>query len=99
MWKGQKSWVVDYWKFFPLPNVHMIVLTTGKTLYCWADTIYPITMDVLNQMLQAKLTVPPDMTENDFHLAEQLIRSIRRSILTKKQLNLQLGIQMDSYLQ
>lgn len=42
MWKGQKSWVIDYWKFFPLPNVHMIVLTTGKTLYCWADTIYPV---------------------------------------------------------
>lgn len=20
VWKGQKNWVVDYWKFFPLPN-------------------------------------------------------------------------------
>jgi hypothetical protein len=44
VWKGQKDWVVDTWKFFPLPNVHMIVTTTGKTLYCWADVTYPIAM-------------------------------------------------------
>ena len=99
VWKGQKTWVVDYWKFFPLPNVHMIVTTTGKTLYCWADVLYPITMEVMNLMLEAKLNVPPDMTENDLHLAEQLIRFIRRSILTKKELKTKHGIQMDSYLQ
>lgn len=99
VWKGQKTWVVDYWKFFPLPNVHMIVTTTGKTLYCWADVLYPITMEVMNLMLEVKLTVPPDMTANDLHLDEQLIRFIRRSILTKKELKSKHGIQMDSYLQ
>ena len=99
MWKGQKTWVVDYWKFFPLPNVHMIVTTTGKTLYCWADVLYPITMEVMHLVLEAKLCVPLDMTANDMHLAEQLIRFIRRSILTKQELKTQYGIQMDSYLQ
>ena len=69
-WKGQKDWVVDYWKYFPLPNVHMIITTTGKTLYCWADVIYPITIDVMRQMQEVKLTIPLDMIGNDMHLAE-----------------------------
>ena len=98
-WKGQSTWVVDYWKFFPLPNVHMIVTTTGKTLYCWADVLYPIIKEVMNLMLETKLSVPLDMTANDLHLAEQLVRFIRRSILTKKELATKHGIQMDSYLQ
>jgi hypothetical protein len=69
VWKGQKNWVVDTWKYFPLPNVHMIITSTVKTLYCWADVIYPITIDVMKQMLEVKLTVPLDMIGNDMHLA------------------------------
>ena len=38
-WKGQKDWVVDNWKYFPLPDVHTIFTTTGKTLYMWGDVI------------------------------------------------------------
>ena len=99
VWKGQKDWVVDYWKFFPLPNVHMIVTTTSKTLYCWADVIYPITIDVMKLMLEAKLIVPLDMIGNDMHLAEQLIRSIRRSIFVKMELKTQHGVHIETYLQ
>jgi hypothetical protein len=50
-------------------------------------------------MLKAKLSVPLDMTENDLHLAEQLIRFIRRSILTKQELKTKYDIQVDSYMQ
>ena len=44
----------------------------------WGDVIYPITIDVMKQMLEVKLTVPPDMIGNDMHHAEQLVRAIRK---------------------
>ena len=99
VWKGQKNWVVDTWKYFPLPDVYMIITTTGKTLYYWADVTYPITIDVMKLMLEAKLIVPLDMIGNDMHLAEQLIRSIRRSILVKMELKTQHGVNIETYLQ
>ena len=91
--------MVDYWKFFPLPNVHMITTTTGKTWYCWTDVIYPITIDVMKLMLEVKLSVPLNMIGNDMHLAEQLIRAIRRSILVKMELKSQHGVHLETYLQ
>ena len=99
VWKGQKNWVVDTWKYFPLPDVHMIITTTGKTLYCWADVTYPITIGVMNQLLEVKLIIPLDMIGNDMHMAEQLIRAIKRSILVKKELETQHGVRIETYLE
>ena len=50
-------------------------------------------------MLEVKLTVPLDMIGNDMHLAEQLIRAIRRSILVKMELKTQHGVHIETYLQ
>lgn len=97
-WKGQHNWVIDSWKYFPLSNVHMIFATNGKTLYMWGDVIYPITIEVLRQMLEVKLTVPPDMVGNDMHHAEQLVRAMRRSLLVKLELEAKHGVHLETSL-
>lgn len=86
VWTGQQSWDVVSWQFFPLCNVHMVFTMTGKVLYMWADVSYPITIDVMKQMLEVKLTVHKDMLGNDMTHAEQLVHTLRRSLLVRQEL-------------
>lgn len=50
-------------------------------------------------MLEAKLTVPLEMIGNDLHMAEQLIRFIKRSILVMQELKTNHGVHIETYLQ
>ena len=70
VWNGQQSWDVASWEYFPLSNVHMVFTMAGKVLYMWGDVTYPISIGVLKQMLDVKLTVPRDMAGNDMTHAE-----------------------------
>lgn len=97
-WRGQQNWTIASWKYFPLSNVHMVFTTNGKTLYMWGEVTYPITIEVLQQMLEVKLNVPHDMVGNDMYNAEQLVRAIRRSLLVKRELAAKYDVHLETSL-
>ena len=90
IWGDQKSWKVVNWKYYPLPHVHMIFTLKGKAIYMWEDLIYPLTVGTLKQMLQIKLTVPLSI--------EQLVQSMRRSLLVKQELSAKYGVNIETSL-
>ncbi|GJT03342.1 hypothetical protein Tco_0824511 [Tanacetum coccineum] len=52
VWADQKDWVVSSWRLFPFSGVHVLETFTGKILYMFADTPYPLSASLMKKMLQ-----------------------------------------------
>ncbi|GJZ22169.1 anticodon-binding aminoacyl-tRNA synthetase, class 1a [Tanacetum coccineum] len=68
-----KSGLSNSWKLFPFSGVHMLETFTGKILYMFADTPYPLSALLMKKMLKHKLEVEIDGVGNDMTYAVQLI--------------------------
>ncbi|GKC61353.1 hypothetical protein Tco_1088951 [Tanacetum coccineum] len=65
VWNDQHEWVIHSWKLFPFSGVHALETFTGKILYMFADTLYPLSASLIKKMLKHKLEVEIDCTGND----------------------------------
>ncbi|GKC85651.1 hypothetical protein Tco_1141368, partial [Tanacetum coccineum] len=80
VWADQKDWVVRSWKLFPFSGVHVLETFTGKILYMFADTPYPLSASLMKKMLKHKLEVEIDGIGNDMTYAVQLIKFIKNQL-------------------
>ncbi|GJY03458.1 hypothetical protein Tco_0369398 [Tanacetum coccineum] len=58
-------------------GVHVLETISGKILYMFADTPYPLSAQLMKKMLKHKLEVAIDGIGNDMTYAEQLIQFIK----------------------
>ncbi|GKE80867.1 hypothetical protein Tco_1550867, partial [Tanacetum coccineum] len=80
VWNDQKEWVIRSWKLFPFSGVHVLETFTGKILYMFADTPYPLSVSLMKKMLKHKLEVEIDGVGNDMTYAVQLIKFIKNQL-------------------
>ncbi|GJV80235.1 hypothetical protein Tco_1516105 [Tanacetum coccineum] len=52
VWNDQQEWVIHSWKLFPFSGVHVLETFTGKILYMFADTPYPLSASLMKKMLK-----------------------------------------------
>ncbi|GKB69792.1 hypothetical protein Tco_0931204 [Tanacetum coccineum] len=80
VWNDQQEWVIHSWKLFPFSGVHVLETFTGKILYMFADTPYPLSASLMKKMLKHKLEVEIDGIGNDMTYAVQLIKFIKNQL-------------------
>ncbi|GJX00409.1 hypothetical protein Tco_0184322 [Tanacetum coccineum] len=80
VWNDQQEWVIHSWKLFPFSGVHVLETFTGKILYMFADTPYPLSASLMQKMLKHKLEVEIDGIGNDMTYAVQLIKFIKNQL-------------------
>ncbi|GJR95728.1 hypothetical protein Tco_0267902 [Tanacetum coccineum] len=80
VWADQQQWVIRSWSLFPFFGVHMLETISGKILYMFADTPYPLSAQLMKKMLKHKLEVEIDGVVNDMTYAEQLIQFIKNQV-------------------
>ncbi|GJU88644.1 hypothetical protein Tco_1301067 [Tanacetum coccineum] len=80
VWADQQQWVIRSWRLFPFSGVHVLETISGKILYMFADTPYPLSAQLMKKMLKHKLEVEIDGTGNDMTYAEQLIQFIKNQV-------------------
>ncbi|GKC92051.1 hypothetical protein Tco_1157493 [Tanacetum coccineum] len=80
VWNDQQEWVIHSWKLFPFSGVHVLETFTGKILYMFADTPYPLSASLMKKMLKHKLEVEIDGIGNDMTYAMQLIQFIKNQL-------------------
>ncbi|GKA11886.1 putative reverse transcriptase domain-containing protein, partial [Tanacetum coccineum] len=80
VWNDQQEWVIHSWKLFPFSGVHVLETFTGKILYMFADTPYPLSASLMKKILQHKLEVEIDGIGNDMTYAVQLIQFIKNQL-------------------
>ncbi|GJZ31021.1 hypothetical protein Tco_0576068 [Tanacetum coccineum] len=74
------EWVIHSWKLFPFSGVHVLETFTGKILYMFADTPYPLSASLMKKMLKHKLEVEINGIGNDMTYAMQLIKFIKNQL-------------------
>ena len=74
VWKNNQRWKVQSWKFYPLPYVHVLETTSGIRVIMFLEKTYPLTVPLMEKMLQQKLEIPPDPVGNARLFAESLVR-------------------------
>ncbi|GJW00406.1 anticodon-binding aminoacyl-tRNA synthetase, class 1a [Tanacetum coccineum] len=74
--------VVQYYEEHPLAGsgVHVLETISGKILYMFADTPYPLSTQLMKKMLKHKLEVEIEGIGNDMTYAEQLIQFIKNQV-------------------
>ncbi|GJY32473.1 hypothetical protein Tco_0416942 [Tanacetum coccineum] len=80
VWDDQQEWVIHSWKLFPFSGVHVLETFSGKILYMFADTPYPLSASLMKKMLKHKLEVEIDGIGNDMTYAVQLIQFIKNQL-------------------
>ncbi|GKB58618.1 hypothetical protein Tco_0914804 [Tanacetum coccineum] len=80
VWADQQQWVIRSWRLFPFLGVHVLETISGKILYMFADTPYPLSAQLMKKMLKHKLEVEIDGIGNDMTYAEQLIQFIKNQV-------------------
>ncbi|GKE07385.1 hypothetical protein Tco_1399403, partial [Tanacetum coccineum] len=80
VWNDQQEWVIYRWKLFPFSGVHVLETFTGKILYMFADTPYPLSASLMKKMLKHELEVEIDGIGNDMTHAVQLIQFIKTQL-------------------
>ena len=84
VWKDNHKWKVTNWRFFPGPCVHVVETAAGFHVYMFFDKNYPMSVPLMERMLEHGLSIPPTPSGNTRILAEQLIKFIKQCILTRK---------------
>ncbi|GKB86418.1 hypothetical protein Tco_0958690 [Tanacetum coccineum] len=82
VWNDQQEWVIHSWKLFPFSGVHVLETFSGKILYMFADTPYPLSASLMKKMLKHKLEVEIDGIGNDMTYVVQLIQFIKNQLAT-----------------
>ena len=84
VWKNNQKWKVQNWKFYPLPYIHVLETTTGIRVHMLLSKRYPLTVSLMEKMLQHKLEIPPDPVGNARLFAESLVKLFKQKIRTSR---------------
>ncbi|GJX74701.1 hypothetical protein Tco_0313296 [Tanacetum coccineum] len=71
-WDTQQDWNLISWKLHSSSGVHTIMTSTGLVFHMLVESKYPLTKEVLSQMLELKLE-----TEEESSMALELIKFVK----------------------
>ncbi|GKG32183.1 hypothetical protein Tco_0427133, partial [Tanacetum coccineum] len=72
-WDTQQNWKLINWKLHSSSGVHTIMTSTGLVIHMFVESKYPLTKEVLSQMLELKLE-----TEEESSMALELIKFVKQ---------------------
>ncbi|GJX19847.1 hypothetical protein Tco_0222524 [Tanacetum coccineum] len=74
-WNAQQNWKIVSWKLHSSSGIHTIMTDEGIVIHMLVEDKYPLTKEVLSQLLKLKLE-----TEQDSTMALELIRFVMKQI-------------------
>ncbi|GJT56081.1 hypothetical protein Tco_0991135 [Tanacetum coccineum] len=74
-WDTQQDWNLISWKLHSSSGVHTIMTSTGLVFHMLVESRYPLTKEVLSQMLELKLE-----TEEESSMALELIKFVKQQL-------------------
>ncbi|GJY16742.1 hypothetical protein Tco_0387164 [Tanacetum coccineum] len=74
-WDTQQNWKLISWKLHSSSGVHTIMTSAGLVFHMLVENRYPLTKEVLSQMLELKLE-----TEEESSMALELIKFVKQQL-------------------
>ncbi|GJR74484.1 hypothetical protein Tco_0086849 [Tanacetum coccineum] len=74
-WDTQQNWKLISWKLHSSSGVHTIMTSAGLVFHMLVENRYPLTKEILSQMLELKLE-----TEEESSMALELIKFVKQQL-------------------
>ncbi|GJR21846.1 hypothetical protein Tco_0970373 [Tanacetum coccineum] len=85
-WKSQHKWRIQSWKLYSFFGIHVLlgVLISGLVIYMFMDKKYPLTVKLMERMLDYQLEISHGAVGNELTTAVQLVKFLKKQIADSK---------------
>ncbi|GJT99547.1 hypothetical protein Tco_1109886 [Tanacetum coccineum] len=80
VWKNQNTWSIQSWKLYSYSGVHVLETVTGLVVHMFVDKKYPLSVNLIERMLDHQLEICHDTVGNELTTAVQLIAFLKKQI-------------------
>ncbi|GJV06611.1 hypothetical protein Tco_1344267 [Tanacetum coccineum] len=80
VWKNQNTWSIQSWKLYSYSGVHVLETVDGLVLHMFVDKKYPLSVNLIERMLDHQLEIYYDTVGNELTTAVQLIAFLKKQI-------------------
>ncbi|GJX73194.1 hypothetical protein Tco_0311789 [Tanacetum coccineum] len=79
-WKNQHTWSIQNWKLYSFSGVHMLETVSGLVIHMFVDKTYPLSVNLIERMLDHQLEICHGTVGNELTTAAQLIAFLKKQI-------------------
>ncbi|GJU76299.1 putative ribonuclease H-like domain-containing protein [Tanacetum coccineum] len=80
VWKNQNTWIIQSWKLYSSTGIHVLETVSGIVLHMFVDKRYPLSVNLIERMLEHQLEICRDTVGNELTTAVQLIVFLKKQI-------------------
>ncbi|GKC72027.1 hypothetical protein Tco_1117910 [Tanacetum coccineum] len=80
VWKNQNTWIIQSWKLYSSTGIHVLETVSGHVLHMFVDKRYPLSVNLIERMLEHQLEICRDTVGNELTTAVQLIAFLKKQI-------------------
>ncbi|GJS17436.1 hypothetical protein Tco_0411908 [Tanacetum coccineum] len=80
VWKNQNTWNIQSWKLYSYSGVHVLEIVGGLVIHMFVDKKYPLSVNLIERMLDHQLEICQDTVGNELTTAVQLIAFLKTQI-------------------
>ncbi|GJZ15433.1 hypothetical protein Tco_0551110 [Tanacetum coccineum] len=80
VWKNQNTWSIQSWKLYSYSGVHVLETVDGLVLHMFVDKKYPLSVNLIERMLDHQLEIYTGTMGNELTTAVQLIAFLKKQI-------------------
>ncbi|GJX18041.1 synaptobrevin, longin-like domain protein [Tanacetum coccineum] len=80
VWKNQHTWSIQSWKLYSYSGVHVLETVGGLVVHMFVDKKYPLSVNLIERMLDHQLEICHDTVGNELTTAVQLISFLKKQI-------------------
>ncbi|GJW70957.1 hypothetical protein Tco_0127874 [Tanacetum coccineum] len=80
VWKNQHTWIIQSWKLYSYTGIHVLETVSGLVLHMFVDKKYPLSVNLIERMLDHQLEICRDTVGNELTTAVQLIAFLKKQI-------------------
>ncbi|GJW00510.1 retrovirus-related pol polyprotein from transposon TNT 1-94 [Tanacetum coccineum] len=80
VWKNQNTWIIQSWKLYSSTGIHVLETVSGLVLHMFVDKRYPLSVNLIERMLDHQLEICRDTVGNELTTAVQLIAFLKKQI-------------------
>ncbi|GJR03930.1 hypothetical protein Tco_0526914 [Tanacetum coccineum] len=83
-WKNQHTWSIQSWKLYSFSGVHVLETVSGLVIHMFVDKKYPLSIQLIERMLDHQLEICHETVGNELTTAVQLIAFLKKQISDSK---------------
>ncbi|GKE63570.1 hypothetical protein Tco_1513937 [Tanacetum coccineum] len=83
-WKNQHTWSIQSWKLYSFSGVHVLETVSGLVIHMFVDKKYPLSINLIERMLDHQLEICHEIVGNELTTAVQLIAFLKKQITDSK---------------